>query len=102
MPMQSRTRFSGRQSGFSLIAVSLLLSAAAIVMVSVLPGQRPGESNMKVRSTIEKLERVEKSVTSFMALNGRRPSPADGQYDINNANFGKEAATPGTCTVTAG
>src|SRR5690242_8346084 len=33
-----------------------------------------------------------------MAFNGRRPCPADGQYAINNANFGVEAATPGTCT----
>src|SRR5262249_26113892 len=46
----------------------------------------------------DKLERIEEAMRSFMAANGRRPCPADGQYTINTPNFGKEAANPGSCT----
>lgn len=35
---------------------------------------------------------------SFMAFNGRRPCPADGQYSVNSKYFGQEAANPGSCT----
>ena len=41
---------------------------------------------------------VEHATTAFMILNGCRPCPADGQYGVNSANFGIEAAMPGTCT----
>src|SRR6185312_11049208 len=42
--------------------------------------------------------RVEQALTGFMASNGRLPCPADGSYAVNTANFGVEAANPGSCT----
>jgi len=33
-----------------------------------------------------------------MAFHGRRPCPAQGSYQIGQANFGLEAANPGSCT----
>ena len=100
--MQTIPHHSSRRSGFSLIAATILVTAAAIVVVSVLPGQRPGDGSLKGRATVERLERIEKATTSFMALNGRRPCPADGSLDVNNANFGKEVGAAGTCTPTTG
>jgi hypothetical protein len=84
--------------GFSLIAISILLTVAALVFASLLPGQQGAESIQKTLNNGKKLERIEEAMRSFMATNGRRPCPADGQYAENTANFGKEAATPGTCT----
>src|SRR5262249_7513044 len=84
--------------GFSLLWVSVLLTAGALIMVSLLPGKEAGDVNQKELSTVKKLEYVENAMRAFMAFNGRRPCPAHGQYDGNNANFGVESATPGTCT----
>jgi hypothetical protein len=86
------------RAGFSLIWVSIILTAAAIIMVSTLPGQEAGSNNAKITSTIQNLDRVEEAMRAFMARNLRRPCPADGSYAVNTANFGVEAATPGTCT----
>lgn len=84
--------------GFSLILMSIILTVSAVIFASILPGQDAGDYNRKVVNNTQKLERVEEAMRAFMAFNGRRPCPADGQYAINTANFGLEAATPGTCT----
>jgi type II secretory pathway pseudopilin PulG len=96
--MTSKHRLTNREAGFTLIAVTILLTVAALVMVSFLPGKQSGSKTLKAKTTAEKLEQVEQAVTGFMARNGRRPCPADGQYGVNTANFGIEGATPGTCT----
>jgi hypothetical protein len=87
-------RISG-SAGFSLIFMSLFLTAAAIIMVSFLP--EAGNDNAKTIDDIHKLEEVEEAMRSFMVYNRRRPCPADGQYLITSSNFGKEAAIAGTC-----
>ena len=85
------------RSGFSLITMSILLTAAALVFVSILPGDI-GAYNQKIIDNIHKLERVEEAMRSFEAAQGRLPCPADGQYAFNTANFGLEAAGQGSCT----
>jgi hypothetical protein len=85
------------RAGFSLVTASVILTVAALVFVSILPGDT-GSNNKKNLVNTNKLERVEEAMRSFMAVNGRLPCPADGQYAFNTANFGIEAATPGTCT----
>ncbi|HWB10531.1 MAG TPA: VCBS repeat-containing protein [Pirellulales bacterium] len=91
-----KARVSG-SAGFSLIFMSLFLTAAAIVMVSFLPGKEAGSDNAKTIDDVHKLEEVEEAMRSFMVYNRRRPCPADGQYLITSSNFGKEAAIAGTC-----
>jgi sugar lactone lactonase YvrE len=85
------------QAGFSLITASIIIACAALVFVSMLPGDN-GASNQKSIDNVKKLERVEEAMRSFMAANGRLPCPADGQFAFNTAHYGIEAATPGTCT----
>lgn len=74
------------------------MTVAALVMVSVLPGQEAGNSLRKSATTVERMMKIERATTGFMAAYGRRPCPADGQYGVDTANFGIEAANPGTCT----
>ena len=88
------------RAGFSLIMMSILITVAAIIMVSMLPGQDAGDYAQKTANNVLKLVKVEEAMRSFMAVNGRRPCPADGQYAINTANFGKEAAIAGTYAST--
>lgn len=85
-------------SGFSLITMSIILTAAAIVFVSFLPGKEAGDYNKKTLDNVKRLEKIEEAMRGFMVGNGRRPCPAQGSYDINAHNFGIEAANPGSCT----
>jgi len=84
--------------GFSLIFVSILLTVVALIFASLISGQEAGDINQKNINNTQKLERVEDAMRSFMAANGRRPCPADGQYAENTKYFGIEAGTPGACT----
>ena len=78
--------------------LSVILLVGAIVYASVLAGGCAGDPVLKSSDTVTKLSKVEQAMVGFMARNGRRPCPADGQYDVNTANFGKEAANQGSCT----
>jgi hypothetical protein len=86
------------EEGFALIFMSILITVAALIFVSFLPGQEAGDMNQKMITDTEKLEKVEEAMRGFMAANCRRPCPADGQYSENTPYFGHEAANPGGCT----
>jgi hypothetical protein len=97
--MLNRTMHSYRStSGFSLIQISIILTVAAIILASTLPGGGKGDVNQRTLSTIAKLDAIEQATNDFMVKNGRRPCPASGGYDINARYFGVEAANAGTCT----
>lgn len=85
-----------RQAGFSLMMVSLMLTVASLILVASLPGNEAPLA--KAQNSTLKLQKIETAMTGFMAKNHRRPCPADGQSALNTANFGVEAANPGTCT----
>jgi hypothetical protein len=85
-------------AGFSLIQMSIILTVGALILVSVLPGEDAGDYNRKAMDTVTKLGKVEQAMKGFAAGNGRLPCPADGQYAVTTANFGKEAANKGSCT----
>jgi hypothetical protein len=89
---------SDQRAGFNLIQMSILLTVASIAMVSALPSVEQGGYYSKAAATIEKMRTIEQAAIGFMAANGRRPCPADGQYGVDAASFGKEAGNPGTCT----
>ena len=75
--------------------LSIILTVAALLLVSLLPGQE--NYNAKAMASIDRIQQVEVSLKSFMLFNGRLPCPADGQYGMDDPNFGKEAANPGSC-----
>ncbi len=87
----------GPQSGFNLLAMSILLTVAAYIMASVIQGGKAGDYNYKAMANIQKLDKVEESMKAYMAKNGHRPCPASGQYAVSSANFGIEATNGGSC-----
>ena len=96
-----RRKFTDPRAGFNLIAISIILTVAALIYTSFLPGSNQGGDLQKSQRSIKKLEAVEEATKAFMLKNMRRPCPADGQYDVNSQYFGIEAATPvdsGPCT----
>lgn len=81
--------------GFSLVQLSIFLTIIALAAAATLPGGK-GPS-LKALGTVQKLETIEKARRGFMAAYGRLPCPASGTQGVGEANFGVEAATPGTC-----
>ncbi len=77
----------------------MLLAVSALVLAANLPGRDAGDYNQKVLDNIYKLDKVESAMQAFMASYGRRPCPADGQYDVNSANFGWDAGHFAPSTV---
>ena len=77
--MPCRLPHSRSQAGFSLIFVSVLLTVAAIVVVSFLPGKEAGDRLHKSSASVKTLQRVEEAMRGFMARYGRRPCPAQGR-----------------------
>jgi len=83
-----------RSEGFSLVAVSLLLMVAAIILASVLPAGDADYNQQTIRN-VNKLDRVEEAMRSYMVGHGHRPCPADGQYAMDSQYFGVAAANAG-------
>src|SRR5262245_45772849 len=83
------------RAGFNLVWTALAFTVGATLFAAALPATR--SDIRKAGDTVRKLSRVEQKLTGFMAAHGRLPCPADGQYAVDAANFGVEAANPGTC-----
>jgi hypothetical protein len=83
--------------------VSIFLTIAALLFVSMLPGQDAGDTNQKILDTITRMNRIEDGMARFMAANGRLPCPAAAEAGVNDVNFGWEAGSivanspPGSC-----
>ena len=92
------TRNKCNREGFSLLQIATVLMVGTVVLISILPGGDAGDNNQKNITNAQKLDKIEDAMSAFMAVNGRRPCPADGQYDVSSANFGLEAANHGNCT----
>jgi hypothetical protein len=88
----------GPESGFTLILLSIVLTVAALLLVSFLPGREAGDINSRSLETLHRIYTIEEAVKSFLLAEGRRPCPAEGTYGVDEAHFGVEAANPGTCT----
>ena len=77
-PPVDRRRLTDRRAGFNLILLSIIMTAAALVYVTVL-GDRAENDLLKSQSTTQKLQKVEQAMTGFMALNGQAV-PGGWQY----------------------
>src|SRR4051812_30080831 len=96
--MKATDCISGRRAGFTLLWTAIVLTLGGAIIGWNLPSVR--NDTQRGANTVDNLSRVERGLTGYMALTGRLPCPADGQYAVNESHgyFGLEAATPGTCT----
>lgn len=86
-----------RDSGFSLIQISIILTVGSLLVVSLLPGGGIVSESDKAKITLQRMQAIETATKGFMARNLRRPCPADGTLDTSAANFGVEASNNGQC-----
>lgn len=74
-----------------LVIMSLVLGAGLTMLMAQIDSQRQSASRVKQ-------EAIRSALTNYISRNSRLPCPADPTLASGSANFGLEAATPGTCT----
>jgi type II secretory pathway pseudopilin PulG len=86
------------RSGFTLVQVTIMLAVLAVLATAALPGGQKGSNTRKANDTVSRYQAIDHALIGYMLRYGHLPCPADGSKPTNDQNFGKEAATPGTCT----
>jgi sugar lactone lactonase YvrE len=86
--------------GFTLIQISLLLIAASLVLVAVLPSTRTALSGNN-DSTV-KMNSILTALRGYEATKAALPCPADASQPIGSTSYGLAAANPGTTTNCTG
>lgn len=75
-----------------------MIAVAGIATASLIPGDETGADSARQMVTMNRMQKIEEATKLFMAGNCRRPCPADITAAIGSSAFGRENATPGTCT----
>jgi prepilin-type N-terminal cleavage/methylation domain-containing protein len=89
-----------RSKGFTLIELAVVIAIGALLLgfgLSVLTAQL---TNARIKATQSQANVIKKALITFIATNNRLPCPAVETLPDTNANYGVEAANPGTCTGT--
>lgn len=89
---------SVRRSGFSLVEISIVLVVVATMLAGVLPAITESQKTNASTETIDRMEAIEQAILTYRVGQERIPCPSSLTLSVNVGNFGKEGATPGTCT----
>lgn len=82
------------QAGFTLIQISVLLTVASLILVTLLPTtQGTVKSN---RGSFDKMTSIMTALRQYQAATCSLPCPADPTLPIGATNYGRAAANPGT------
>jgi hypothetical protein len=83
-----------KNSGFTLIQLSIMLTVASLVFVATLPGI---QASLKGNAaSVKKMHAILDTLRGYMAANGNLPCPADPTQPLGSATYGISAANPGT------
>lgn len=87
-----------KNSGFSLLELSVVLTIIAVVMAMTLTSfignlEKSQEDDTKARMKI-----IQQALLDFRRAHGRLPCPANLTTALSNANFGVSSAQMGACT----
>ena len=98
--MNKCTKHNISNKAFSVIELSAVLVIIAIVAGSALSVGITQNESIKVRETDLKIERIEKAITAFVALNKRLPCPANASLALNDDSLGIESINSNECDAT--
>ena len=89
-----------RQRGFSILEIAVVIAILGFLAFLIAPILSSTVNYSRLRETRVKLDPVKSAIVAFVAANSRLPCPAIESLSSSNAAYGREAATPGTCTGT--
>ncbi len=89
-----------RRTGFTLIEIAVVLLIVGLVTVFGAKLLGSVTEGTRARLTRQNMDTVKLALQAFIARANRLPCPAVETLGPANANYGMEAATPGTCTGT--
>lgn len=92
------TRRRGRECGFTLIELSIVIAVAAVVLGAVLSLVTAQIENARTVSMRAKLDTARSALVMFVARNSRLPCPALPTQTSADATYGLEAPDLGACT----
>lgn len=87
-----------RQRGFSILEIAVVIAILGFLAFLIAPILSSTVSYSRLRETRVKLDPIKSAIVAFVAANNRLPCPAIESLSSANAGYGREAATPGTCT----
>ena len=89
-----------RQStkGFTLLEIAVVLVIIGIILSFLIPSITARISTARLDATRAKEEIIKTALIAFVAQNKRLPCPAIETLPPTDANYGREATVPGTCT----
>ncbi len=87
-----------QSSGFTLIELSVVLALIGVILYGSITLLTVGIQTSQVNSTIATMDAIEKALLNYRVAFGRIPCPSDLTATASSANYGREAANPGTCT----
>jgi prepilin-type N-terminal cleavage/methylation domain-containing protein len=93
--MSRRPARHGRR-GFTLLEISIVIAIIAVIVAMAPPVLNSIDAARRAQ-TRKKLDAVEDSLMAYRLAYNRLPCPADPSLLTTNANYGVEAANPGSC-----
>lgn len=84
--------------GFTLLELAIVIGIIATMTVVGVTTSSSMLDSAKKAATNNKLDTIELALAAYRMANNRLPCPAQMDLAVSNANYGIEAATPGTCT----
>jgi prepilin-type N-terminal cleavage/methylation domain-containing protein len=90
IPVQSR--------GFTLVELSIVMMVLALLLASILTVLANDISQRKLSDTQARLESISSALVAYRKQSNKLPCPSDYTLINTAANFGVQAANPGSCT----
>jgi type II secretory pathway pseudopilin PulG len=87
-----------RERGFSILEIAVVIAILGFLAFLVAPILSSTVNFSRLRETRTRLDPLKTAIVAFVAANNRLPCPAVESLASADANYGREAATPGTCT----
>jgi prepilin-type N-terminal cleavage/methylation domain-containing protein len=84
--------------GFTLLELSVVLAIIALVTGMAITSGISVVETARLTATQKKMKAIDDALMQYRSANDRLPCPGDLTITQGSANFGIEAANPGTCT----